>query len=316
MELDQWLGVELRHFAALQAIAEEGTFGRAAQRLGYTQSAISQQIATLEKIVGEQLLARPGGPRPVTVTPAGELLLRHARGIVARMQAARADLDALSSGQGGTLRIGTFQSVGAKVLPALLRRFTPDWPLLDVTLHEEDDAVLFDQVETGELDLTFGVLPVDDRPLEVFELLRDPDDAVVSRDSELAARGKVRLRDLHRHRLVGYGTNSHCQRNLETSLRSRGVEPCYMFRSNDNRTVQSFAEGGVGIAILPRLALEPSEESVILETEPRLPPRWIVIAWHRDRYHTPSAQAFVDLARSYCAELEGGVELPMRAVPA
>jgi DNA-binding transcriptional LysR family regulator len=252
----------------------------------------------------------------VTVTPAGELLLRHARGIVARMQAARADLDALSSGQGGTLRIGTFQSVGAKVLPALLRRFTPDWPLLDVTLHEEDDAVLFDQVETGELDLTFGVLPVDDRPLEVFELLRDPYVAVVSRDSELAARGKVRLRDLHRHRLVGYGTNSHCQRNLETSLRSRGVEPCYMFRSNDNRTVQSFAEGGVGIAILPRLALEPSEESVILETEPRLPPRWIVIAWHRDRYHTPSAQAFVDLARSYCAELEGGVELPMRAVPA
>src|SRR3954471_19063549 len=64
MELDQWLGVELRHFAALQAIAEEGTFGRAAQRLGYTQSAISQQIATLEKIVGEQLLERPGGPRP------------------------------------------------------------------------------------------------------------------------------------------------------------------------------------------------------------------------------------------------------------
>jgi DNA-binding transcriptional LysR family regulator len=249
----------------------------------------------------------------VTVTPAGELLLRHARGIVARMQAARADLDALSSGQGGTLRIGTFQSVGAKVLPALLRRFTPDWPLLDVTLHEEDDALLFDQVETGELDLTFGVLPVDDRPLEVFELLRDPYVAVVSRDSELAARGKVRLRDLHRHRLVGYGTNSHCQRNLEVALRSRGVDPCYMFRSNDNRTVQSFAEGGVGIAILPRLALEPSEESVILETEPRLPPRWIVIAWHRDRYHSPAATAFVELARAYCAELEGAAEPVVRA---
>src|SRR4051812_50029451 len=70
MELDQWLGVELRHFAALQAIAEEGTFGRAAQRLGYTQSAISQQIATLEKIVGEQLLARPGGPPPGAGGPA------------------------------------------------------------------------------------------------------------------------------------------------------------------------------------------------------------------------------------------------------
>jgi DNA-binding transcriptional LysR family regulator len=307
MELDQWLGVELRHFAALQAISEEGTFGRAAQRLGYTQSAISQQIATLEKLVGEQLLERPGGPRPVIVTPAGELLLRHARGIVARLQAARADLEALSSGVGGTLRIGTFQSVGSKVLPALLRQFTPDWPHVEVTLEEEDDRVLFDRVESGELDLTFGVLPVGDGPLEVFELLRDPYVAVVGRDSELAQRGKVRLRDLQRHRLVGYGVNSHCQRNLEISLRARGVEPTYMFRSNDNRTVQSFAEGGVGIAILPRLALEPSEDAVILDTEPRLPPRWIVVARHRDRYHSPAAQAFVALARAYCAELEGGV---------
>jgi DNA-binding transcriptional LysR family regulator len=224
------------------------------------------------------------------------------------MTAARADLDALSAGEAGTLRIGTFQSVGAKILPALVRKFTPDWPQVDVTFHEEDDALLFDQVESGELDLTFGVLPVGDRPLEVFELLRDPYVAVVGRDSELAARGKVRLRDLHRHRLVGYGTNSHCQLNLETALRSRGIEPCYMFRSNDNRTVQSFAEGGVGIAILPRLALEPSEDAVILETEPRLPPRWIVVARHRDRYHSPAAQAFVDLARRYCAQLDGAAE--------
>src|SRR5919197_715227 len=107
MELDQWLGVELRHLAALQAIVEEGSFGRAARRLGYTQSAVSQQIATLERIVGEKLLERPGGPRPVKLTEAGELLLRHARGIVARLQAAQADLHALRSGEAGNLRVGT-----------------------------------------------------------------------------------------------------------------------------------------------------------------------------------------------------------------
>src|SRR3954452_13819963 len=110
MEPDQWFGVEIRHLAALQAIAAERSFGRAARRLGYTQSAISQQIATLERIVGEQLIDRPGGPRPVALTEAGRLLLRHARAIVARLQAAQADLSALSAGEAGSLKVGVFQS--------------------------------------------------------------------------------------------------------------------------------------------------------------------------------------------------------------
>src|SRR6188508_3701734 len=95
---DQWLGVEVRHFAALDAVAREGSFGRAADRLGYTQSAVSQQIATLEKIVGEQLVERPGGPRAVSLTEAGALLLRHAQAIMARLAAAQADLAALAEG--------------------------------------------------------------------------------------------------------------------------------------------------------------------------------------------------------------------------
>src|SRR2546426_8472147 len=115
MEPDRWLGVELRHLIALEAVAREGSFGRAAISLGYTQSAVSQQIATLERIVGERLLERPGGPRPVSLTEAGELLLPHAAAIVARLKAAQADLHALRAGEAGTLRAGAFQSVGARV---------------------------------------------------------------------------------------------------------------------------------------------------------------------------------------------------------
>ena len=83
MEPDRWLGIELRHLTALEAVAREGSFGRAAKSLGYTQSAVSQQIAALERIVGARLVDRPGGPRPVSLTEAGELLLRHAEAIVA-----------------------------------------------------------------------------------------------------------------------------------------------------------------------------------------------------------------------------------------
>ena len=123
MESDRWLGLDLRHLVALKTIADEGSFGKAAERLGYTQSAVSQQIAALERIVGLRLIERPGGPRPVSLTEAGRILLRHADAIQARLLAAKADMSALEAGDAGRLRVGTFQSVGTKIIPTLLRRF-------------------------------------------------------------------------------------------------------------------------------------------------------------------------------------------------
>src|SRR2546426_1621043 len=152
MEADSWLGVELRHFLALEAVAREGSFGKAAAALGYTQSAVSQQIATLERIVGERLVERPGGPRPISLTEAGELLLRHAESIVARLKAAQADLHALRAGEAGTLRVGAFQSVGARVLPEIMRRFTEQWPKIEGRLDELEDDEIVDAVESGGIE--------------------------------------------------------------------------------------------------------------------------------------------------------------------
>src|ERR671923_3081057 len=139
MEPDRWLGLDLRHLVALKAIADEGSFGKAAEKLGYTQSAVSQQIATLERIVGLRLVERPGGPRPISLTEPGRILLRHAEAIQARLLAAKADMAALEAGDVGRLRVGTFQSVGTRVLPTLLRRFSEERPLVDVVLRESSD---------------------------------------------------------------------------------------------------------------------------------------------------------------------------------
>src|SRR5262249_31803228 len=155
-QTDNWLGVELRHLAALEAVASEGSFGRAADRLGYTPSAVSQQIATLERFVGEKLVERPGGPRAISLTEAGSLLLRHAEAIVARLDAARADMAALRAGETGTLRVGTYQSVGARVLPAVMRRFRSEHPGIVLELHEPTtDPELYALIESGDLDLAF-----------------------------------------------------------------------------------------------------------------------------------------------------------------
>src|ERR671937_901049 len=175
MEPDRWLGIELRHLTALEAVARKGSFGRAAKSLGYTQSAVSQQIAALERIVGARLVERPGGPRRVSMTEAGELLLRHAEAIVARLSAAHADLAALADGEAGVLHVGIYQSVGQRILPELLRRYSAAWPRVEITLTESaSDAELLALVERGELDMTFADMPLTDGPFEAVELLRDP----------------------------------------------------------------------------------------------------------------------------------------------
>jgi molybdate transport repressor ModE-like protein len=305
MESDHWLGVELRHLAALQAIAEEGSFGRAAERLGYTQSAVSQQIAVLERIVGQQLVERPGGPRPVSLTEAGKLLLRHAAGIVARLQAAQADLASFAAGSAGTLRIGTYQSVGARVLPRLLREFGEAWPKVDIQLSESaDDGQLLELVERGELDLAFVMLPVEEGPFEAIELMQDPHVLVVPAGSPLARRRRPpSLREVAGLPLIGF-RQCRSLHQVENRFRDAGLEPRVVFRSDDNGTIQGLVAAGMGMALVPLLAVEPNEEGIAVLPLADVPPRRIGVAWHRDRYRSPAMGAFVESAQSVCSRIE------------
>ena len=185
---DSWFGVEVRHLAALDAIARERSFSRAARTLGYTQSAVSQQVALLERIVGARLVERSSGPRPVSLTPAGELMVRHGRRVVDQLAAARADLAAWSAGSAGELRVGTYHSVGAKILPRVVGRLSAALPDVRVALVETpDEGQLLRLVERGELDLTFMLYPLADGPFVAVELLRDPFLLLVAEDSPLGA---------------------------------------------------------------------------------------------------------------------------------
>jgi DNA-binding transcriptional LysR family regulator len=296
METDQWLGVELRHLAALEAVARTGSFGRAARELGYTQSAVSQQIAQLERIVGQQLIHRPGGPRRVEPTEAGLLLLGHADAIVARLDAARADMAALAEGTAGTLRVGIYQSVGARLLPALVRRFRAQWPLVGVRVREESSAAdLLRLLEHGDLDLTFADLPLPDGPFEWAELLQDPYVLLVSADSELASlESAPSLREVAKLPLIGRRSTDEPERFLA----GRAPELNVVFRTDDNGTLAALVAEGLGAAIEPRLVVDPRDRDVtMLPFGSRIPPRTLVLAWHRDRYRSQAAQAFVELAR-------------------
>jgi DNA-binding transcriptional LysR family regulator len=170
---------------------------------------------------------------------------------------------------------------------------------VEVTLTESaDDAELLRQVERGELDLTFADLPLIEGPFESLELLRDPYVLVVSADSELLA--VPPLRDLAALDLIG-----HRQCRSLIQLEAALPRPLrFVFRSDHNQTVQGLVAAGVGAALVPRLTMDPQNEATRLLDVPKLPPRLIAIAWHRDRHRTPAARAFVETARAICAELQ------------
>jgi DNA-binding transcriptional LysR family regulator len=306
MELHDWAGLELRHLIALQTVARERSFGRAADCLGYTQSAVSHQIAALEGVVGQRVVERSRGHRSVELTQAGVLLARHADAIVARLRAAQADYAAFTEGAAGVLRVGIYQSVGTRILPTLLRDFATAWERIEIRLTEDSaDGQLLSLVERGELDLSFTVYPLPSGPFEAQELLRDPYLLLVSRTSPLCgARQPLALRALEGVPLIGPRMCTGGEL-VENRLRGYGIEPRVIFRSDDNGTVQGLVGAGVGAAILPRLAIDPSDELTrSLSLEGEVPPRIICLAWHRDRYRTAAARAFVEAARAVCVDLQ------------
>ena len=291
--------IDLRYLATLIAVSKDESFSRAAERLGYTQSGVSQQISRLERSIGHQLVERPGGPRPVSLTPAGKMLLRHAEAIVARLTSAAADLDALDSGSTGRLRVGCYQSVGVRILPRVLREFTTSHPGVEIQLVEnEDDGVLLAQVERGELDLSFVVAPLPEGPFDAEELLEDPYVVVVRSDSALGkGKSKITLKELGGVPLISYAQIREAHL-IENRLGHPALRDQIVFRSNDNGTILGLAAEGVGAAVLPWLAVDPHRHGIRVLQISGVSRRIIGIAWHQDRYQIPAAHAFIEFAQA------------------
>lgn len=305
MRPDHWQKLELRQLLALQAIAEAGSFWAAADRLDRSPSALSQQIATLEATVGHRLIERSRGRRTVALTEPGRLLVRHAEAIVARLRAARADLVAFGEGGIGSLRVGTFQSVGARILPRLLRRFTADWPKIELQLVEgATDDELMRRVEHGELDLTFCMRPLPDGPFGATDLMTDPWVLAVPADSDLARSRTTTIAQLADRPLVGFQLSRPIA-HVEEQLRAKGVRLNVVFRSDDNSIVLGMVAAGVGSALVPLLALEGKDPAIHVLRLRDMPPRVLALAWHRDRYRSPASVAFVERATDVCREIAG-----------
>ncbi|MFI9553872.1 LysR family transcriptional regulator [Nonomuraea endophytica] len=291
--------IELRHLAAMAAIAEEGSFGRAAARLGYTQSTVSQQVAALEKAVGGLVFDRPGGPKPVRLTPLGSVVLDHAKDLLAKAAALTDAVDRFKAGD-GRIDIGTFQSVSNVILPSVVRRLRAEHPGCDIRLSEEEP----DQPQLGNLDLLFYDGRIDD-DAEQLKLLDDPYLLVAGAGD--FPDGPVPLKRLDGAPMVAWPLI--CDQTLmEQAIARGGARPQVVFRSAVNDTLLSMVRAGLGSAVLPWLAIRgagiSSDDRLrVHELRPSPPPREIYLHWRSGRTHSPLAGRAIEIAIEVAAEL-------------
>ena len=239
-------GFDLRQLATMIAIAEEGTFSRAANRLGYTQSSVSQHIAGLEKAVGGPVFDRPGGPKPVRITPLGAVVIEHGRELLSKADALEDAVDRFKAGD-GRIDIGTLQSISNVILPTVLRRLQDAHPHCEIHLSEEEP----DQAQLGDLDLLFYDGPSGDDAEHV--LLMDDPYLVVARPDDLPA-GKLPVEALDGKALVAWPATCD-QPRLEEALTNAGAQLRIVFRTAGNDTILSMVRAGMGSAVLPWLAI-------------------------------------------------------------
>ena len=299
--------LEVRHLVAFEAVARLGTMARAADEVGYTQGAVSQQIARLEKVVGEPVFDRHPGPRPVSLTPFGERVLDHACDLLDRVRSTAADLDAYRDGDAGRIRIGTFQSASVALLPQVVGRLLAERPGIELELFEAMDDHLTDWLRSSRIDLSFFI-GENGEPGEfrTVPLLADRYVAV-SRTGDLRP-GALRPKELVALRLMADPTDA--RHRIDPGLRAAGVVPTYAFQSRDYGTALALVRAGLGVAIVPQLILDPqARDLAVHEIDADIPARELALGWRADRTLSPAAQHFVDAALDAVAA--GDLALPV-----
>jgi molybdate transport repressor ModE-like protein len=292
--------VEIRHLAALAAVGRERSFNGAARRLGYVQSAVSQQVAELERIVGERLVERSPGAGTVSLTGAGRLLVGHAESILARVTAARADLAALD--RHPRLRVGLDGAVGARLLPAALALLDPEAAVRIALEEDGDDAALLDRVAAGELDVAFAELPLPEGPFAWLELVEDPCVLLVPSRSPLAEQPQPpSVTDLAAMPLVALD-RSRFQARVDAVLGCHG-HVRHVQRVSSCAAARALVAAGAGAAILPRLGVDAADPDTVAIELPDLPPRTLVLAWHGERRLSPDGARFRAAAAGACERL-------------
>ena len=293
--------LNVQRLRVLREVLAQGSFSEAASALNYTQSAVSQAIATLETEAGVPLIERDRrGVRPTT---AGERLAEHAGRILTQLDAAEAELGAIAGVAGGELRLASFPTAGATLMPLAIAAFRSAHPEVTLSLVEGEPEELIPRLRDGEFDLGLifefegtGELGPGLRSARLFE---DPMKLALPKGHRLARKEQVALADLSDDAWVQTSDASACARHVVRVCRAAGFEPRVSFESDDYLTVQGLVAAGVGVALIPQLALSQtvSYDIAVRELQPDGPVRHVVVATPGTGVSLPAAAAMLEILR-------------------
>jgi DNA-binding transcriptional LysR family regulator len=288
--------LNVTRIGVLREVARHGSFSGAAESLGYTQPAVSRQVATLEAETGAVLVKRAAnGAR---LTDAGEVLVRHADAIFGALDDAESELRAVMGLEAGRVRLATFPSAAASIVPLAIARFRDIHPSveLEVEILEEEDSI--PRLRCGELDiaLTNDANLVPGELIERIHLFDDPMYVALPTGHRLAQRPKLGLRDLADEPWM-LGTTDTCPdaRMFKRACHAAGFEPKIYFENDDYHAILGFVAAGVGIALIPDLAARAARRDLVIRSlTPAAPVRQVVAAVPAG-YRAPAAEAMLEV---------------------
>ena len=296
----------------LREVAAQGSFSSAAEALSFTQSAVSQQIAALEREAGAKLVER--GARGIRLTPAGQALVSHADAILSRLDDAEQELAAIAGLKGGRLRVASFQSAGATMVPRALAEFHRRHPDVDLSASTAELGEAHELLRAGEIDVAivmdWAAEPLLFSDLESEHLLDDPYYVALPAEHPLADRPRVALSDLADADWINSCPGSSCDQVVIGACRAAGFDPRIVVECDENDQMQAFVAGGLGVALWPGLALAHVRPGVAVKPVAGTQvTRRVHAATPAGAYRSPAVEAMLGILRETADEFRDSAPL-------
>lgn len=274
-------------------VVDIGNFTKAGELLGMTQSGISHNISSLESELGIILLNR--GRNGISLTDSGERIIRNMRNILTEAESIKQETASILGIKKGKIRIGSFSSFSSKMIPTIMSSFRKEFKGIEIEFYEGSYEQIIRWVEDGKVDIGFTSLNRSTVGLDCIPLIKDRFVLIIPNDHRLREYEQVKVEEIGEEDFIM--PRSGCEISIQAYLKEQGISPQVQLSAVDNQTIIAMVREGLGLTIIPELAL--ANDSIDLMIKPLVPEpsREIVLITKPHKTLPPVVRAFINTVR-------------------